>query len=114
MERVVKPRFSCGFAMGRSVGEGTGHGDMSDLQDHRLIFLKGFLLLLILLGSAALIIVEKPTLKVAFLVAIAIWSAARLYYFAFYVIERYVDPRYKFAGIWSFLRYVFKERKTPK
>jgi len=32
------------------------------------------------------------------------------YYFAFYVIEKYVDPTYRFAGLWSFLRYAMSRR----
>jgi hypothetical protein len=32
---------------------------------------------------------------------IAIWAFCRAYYFAFYVIGRYIDPTYKFAGLYS-------------
>ena len=35
---------------------------------------------------------ERPTLKTAVLLAISVWGFARAYYFAFYVVERYVDP----------------------
>jgi len=35
---------------------------------------------------------------------------APAYYFAFYVIEHYVDPGYRFAGLWSFVRYVLRKR----
>ena len=34
--------------------------------------------------------------------ALVIWCFCRFYYFAFYVIERYVDPGYKFSGLGSF------------
>jgi len=27
------------------------------------------------------------------------------YYFAFYVIQHYVDPAYRFSGLWSFVCY---------
>ena len=40
------------------------------------------------------------------LLVIAIWSFCRFYYFAFYVIEHYVDPTYRFAGLSSFLKYL--------
>jgi hypothetical protein len=33
------------------------------------------------------------------------WGFCRAYYFAFYVIEKYIDPNYKFSGIISFLKY---------
>jgi hypothetical protein len=42
---------------------------------------------------------------VAIFLAIAIWAFARAYYFAFYVIEPYIDPHFRYAGLWSFVRY---------
>lgn len=36
------------------------------------------------------------------------WSAARLYYFMFYVIERYVDEDYRFSGLFDFARYLLR------
>ena len=38
----------------------------------------------------------------------------RAYYFAFYVIERYVDPGFKFSGICSFFAYLVRKRHTAK
>ena len=38
-----------------------------------------------------------------------IWSAARLYYFMFYVIENYVDNEYRFSGVYSFVCYLLKK-----
>ena len=52
-------------------------------------------------------------IALGFLLMVAIWAFARLYYFMFYVIEHYVDPSYKFAGIWSFLQYLARRRKGP-
>jgi hypothetical protein len=77
-----------------------------DLKNPRLICVKGFLFLLLGCIAAVLVMAEHPTLKFAALLAIAIWSFCRFYYFAFYVIEQYVDPRYKFAGLASFALYV--------
>jgi hypothetical protein len=84
---------------------------MTDLKSPRLIYLKGFLFLVIGLLSSALLILERPTIKVGFLLVVAIWAFARLYYFMFYVIEHYVDPTYKFAGIGSFVRYLGRRRQ---
>ena len=53
---------------------------------------------------------EQPTLKVAFLLAVAVWCFARSYYFAFYVIEHYVDPGFRFAGLDDAQRYAFMKR----
>lgn len=79
---------------------------MADLQSKKLIYLKGALFLAAGLISAVLIVAETPTLKVGALVALSIWCFCRFYYFAFYVIEHYVDGDYKFAGLWSFVKYV--------
>jgi hypothetical protein len=87
---------------------------MSDLKSHNLIVLKGGLFLLMGCIAAALVVVEHPTLKLALLLAVAIWSFCRFYYFAFYVIEHYVDPSYKFAGLLSFARYWMNRRGGAK
>ena len=60
-----------------------------------------------------MLLCECPTLKVAFLLAVAVWCFARFYYFAFYVIEHYVDPGYRFAGLVDFVRYLCRKRKEP-
>jgi hypothetical protein len=44
---------------------------------------------------------------------VAVWGFCRSYYFAFYVIERYVDPGYRFSGLGSFLLYIVRGRKPP-
>ncbi len=87
---------------------------MKDLTHPGLIKLKGILFLLIGLLSACLLILELPSLKVAVLLAISIWCFCRFYYFAFYVIEHYVDPSFRFSGLWSFARYLLQRRKPDK
>lgn len=84
---------------------------MADLTSPKLIYCKGFLFLFGGLLASALLIAEQPTLKVAALLALAVWC---FYYFAFYVIEHYVDPGYRFAGLWSFARYLLQRRKPTK
>jgi hypothetical protein len=83
---------------------------MKDLTDARWIWAKGILFLLLGVAASALLIVEAPTLKIAALLALVVWSFCRAYYFAFYVIEHYVDPSYRFAGLISFLRYALRKR----
>jgi hypothetical protein len=72
-------------------------------------------MLFLLLGSiaAVLVILEHPNWKMAGLLALAIWCFCRFYYFAFYVIEKYVDSRYKFSGLGSFVRYLWQTRRKP-
>jgi hypothetical protein len=72
---------------------------------------KGLLFLLLGLGAVVLLLLENPSWKVALLLALAIWCFCRFYYFAFYVIEKYVEPSYKFSGLWSFVCYLVQRRK---
>jgi len=83
---------------------------MADITNKKLIWAKGFLFLLAGTMASALLLVQCPTLEVALLLAIAVWCFARFYYFAFYVIEHYVDPSYHFAGLWSFAGYLMRKR----
>ncbi len=84
---------------------------MGDLRNPRLIYLKGFLFLGMAGASCGLILYEFWNPRLILLVAIAIWSSARFYYFAFYVIEHYVDPGYKFAGLGDFVMYLIRGPK---
>jgi len=87
---------------------------VGDLKSSKLIYLKGGLFLLILVIATTAIVLETQSWKLALLLALVIWSSARLYYFMFYVIERYVDPSYKFAGIFSFVQYLLRRKKDEK
>lgn len=81
-----------------------------DLKSTRLIYLKGFLFLVTGLLLLAALLLDSPTLRTAFLLAVAVWSFCRLYYFMFYVIEKYVDPSFKFAGLYLFVVYLLRRR----
>jgi len=83
---------------------------MKDLTDARWIKLKGILFLLIGLLSAVLLVLENPSWRVGIMLAICIWCFCRFYYFAFYVIEKYVDSQYRFSGLWSFACYFFRRK----
>ena len=84
---------------------------MKDITSPGWIKVKGILFLLVGIGVAALLILEHPTWKVALLLAVTVWCFCRSYYFAFYVIEKYVDPSYKFSGLWSFVCYLVNKRR---
>lgn len=84
---------------------------MGDLKDTRLILLKGWLFLLAGLVAAGVLLFENLSLRTAFLLFTAIWSFCRFYYFAFYVIEKYVDSSFKFSSLWAFLLYLVKRRR---
>ena len=87
---------------------------MADLQDPRLMVLKAALFLGIAGLSVVLILAESTSLmsmaKILVLLGLLVWSACRLYYFAFYVIERYIDPTFRFAGLWSVLVFLCSSR----
>jgi hypothetical protein len=87
---------------------------MTDLKSPTAIYLKGLLFLLTGFVAGGLLLREAPTLKVAVLLAIAVWSFCRFYYFAFYVIEHYVDPGYKFAGLGSFVMYLLGNKRLAR
>jgi hypothetical protein len=78
---------------------------MKDLRSPKLIWLKGSLFLLIGLTSAGLLWMETPNLKTAILIALVIWAFCRACYFAFYVLEKYIDPKFRFSGMGSLLLY---------
>ena len=73
---------------------------------------KGIMFLLIGLTSAVLLWCEAANLKTAGLLALTIWGFCRAYYFAFYVIEKYVDPKFKFTGLGAFVMYVLQRKKN--
>ena len=84
---------------------------MTDITSPKLLYLKGFLMLLGGLLASATILLEHPDWKLAALLVVAVWCFARTYYFAFYVIEYYVDDGYRFSGLWSFARYLLDRRR---
>ena len=85
---------------------------MKNLASPAWIKLKGLLFLFLGLLSASLLLSERHTVKTVILLAVAVWSFCRFYYFAFYVIEHYVDPNFRFSGLIDFLRYTIRRRKT--
>jgi hypothetical protein len=83
---------------------------VKDIKNHTVIWLKGALFLTLGMASAILLLAEVTTIKVALLLALTVWGFCRAYYFAFYVIEHYVDPGYRFSGLFSFACYVIRRK----
>ena len=84
---------------------------MADLTSRGLIVAKGLLFFLLAGLSGALLILASPDLRTILLVAVLVWSSARLYYFLFYVLERYVDPSLRYSGLLAFLRAIVSLRR---
>ena len=87
---------------------------MKDLRDAKVIWLKAILFLVVGLTSAGLLWMETPTFKSAVLLGLTIWAFCRAYYFAFYVLEKYVDPQFRYAGLGSLVRYIIQGRGRKK
>jgi hypothetical protein len=72
---------------------------MTDLKSKQWIVAKGIMFGVIALAAAALIVAETPSVKLAVLLALLVWASCRFYYFLFYVLEHYVDPTMRYAGL---------------
>jgi hypothetical protein len=86
---------------------------MRDIKNPALIFAKGILFFFTGIFAAALLLLQAPNLTIALLLLISIWAFCRFYYFAFYVVEHYVDPTYRFSGLLSFAQYVARRNRHP-
>lgn len=86
-----------------------------DLKHPGWMYLKAVLFVLVGCACFTLVWLESPTLTTAACLVLMIWAFARAYYFAFYVIGKYVDPGYRFSGLFSFFRYLAagRRKQTP-
>ena len=84
---------------------------MGDLKSHRAIIAKGFLFLMAGLLAAGLLLADQPSLRTVLLLVLCVWCFCRFYYFAFYVIQHYVDPEFRFAGLGNFLVYLLRRKR---
>tara|TARA_B100000401_G_C52622883_1_gene632238 strand:+ start:425 stop:682 length:258 start_codon:yes stop_codon:yes gene_type:complete len=83
---------------------------MKDIKKVWLLYIKGGLMFLVGLIASLLLISTHFELKTFLLLALAIWGFCRSYYFAFYVIQNYIDPDYKYSGLIEFAKYSVKRR----
>ena len=84
---------------------------LKDINKVWLLYLKAFLLFLTGFISSILLVLLNFNFKTIVLLLLAIWGFCRTYYFAFYVIQHYVDPNYKFSGLIDFAKYSIKKGK---
>lgn len=87
---------------------------MKSLTSVPLMYLKASLLFVAGFISAALLVLRSPSVVTVLLVSITTWAFCRAYYFAFYVVERYADPTYRFSGLMSFVRYLLRRRPAAR
>lgn len=84
---------------------------MSDLTHPRVLWLKAGLFVMCGVLAVVGLLLEHANLRTALLLGLAIWSFCRAYYFAFYVIEHYIDPSIRYAGLLAAARYFARSRK---
>ncbi|MGH7133798.1 MAG: hypothetical protein ACREJO_17860 [Phycisphaerales bacterium] len=89
----------------------------SDITDPRLLVLKGVLFVVLGVTASGMLIAafalreQGVTLAwwcVLVLHGLAVWAWCRAYYFAFYVIERYLPPACRNAGLVAAVRAVMR------
>ena len=87
---------------------------MADLKNPKWMYAKAAMFLVIGIMTFGLLLLPQQLLARVVLQLLMIWSFARAYYFAFYVIEHYVDGSYRFAGLFDFMKYLWSERRKPR
>lgn len=80
-----------------------------DITSPKILKLKGALFLLLGILSGALLLFPSFDLRQTLLFGISIWAFCRAYYFCFYVLHHYADPSFRYAGLISIVRYLFKK-----
>lgn len=60
--------------------------------------------------AGGLLIARAPRPDVVILLLLCVWASCRAYYFAFYVIEHYVDSSFRFSGLLDFAKYILSRR----
>ena len=83
---------------------------MRDLSSKGLIVTKGLVFLGLAVLTAGLLLLKSPSLRVAVLLSVLVWSSCRFYYFVFYALQHYVDPGFRYAGL---LALVSQIRRSP-
>ena len=87
---------------------------LGDIQSRRLLIAKAILFGVLGLAASVLVIVVQEAWREAIFLVIAVWAFCRLYYFLFYVIEKYIDGDYRFSGIWSAIRFLKTREPTEE
>ena len=84
----------------------------------RWMFVKAALFVVLAIGASAVVLLRDPQWTTAACLAVIVWASARAYYFAFHVVQHWIDPGYRFAGLidlarWCWRRRSRRERASP-
>ena len=85
---------------------------MANLTNPIALWMKGLLFVVLGIFASAILVSRHPDIATILLLLISVWAFCRAYYFAFYVVQHYVDPTFRFAGLVDFARYALLG-KTP-
>ncbi len=83
---------------------------MKDLSGRTVLTLKALLFVAAGVAASGILLLRHPSVETALLLVVAVWAFARAYYFAFYVIERYIDSSYRYSGLLSAVRWMWRSR----
>jgi hypothetical protein len=78
------------------------------------MYLKAALFLVAGVAASVALLLESPTPRTAFLLAMAVWSFCRLYYFLFYVLEKYIEPSFRFDGVLPALLFLWRRGRDTR
>jgi len=85
---------------------------MADIKSPALIYAKGLMMLAVGILASTVLLQRHPKATTALLLAVAVWGFCRAYYFAFSVIDHYIAPGSRHAGLIAFFReYLARRRK---
>jgi hypothetical protein len=90
------------------LDDGSSSGD---IKSPALLYIKAGLFVVMGLVAGVVLFLQNPRAQTVLLIAVMVWAFCRAYYFVFYVIQHYVDPDYKFSGLWSVLSYWMRRKK---
>lgn len=84
---------------------------MNNMLTPRWMLVKAVLFLVLATIAGGFLVWQNPTWTTATCVGVVAWACSRAYYSAFYVIERYVDPSFRFAGLGSAVAWLWRQRR---
>jgi len=85
---------------------------MADLKNPKWMYAKALMLLGIGVMTFFLLLLPQELWAKILLQTLMIWAFSRAYYFAFYVVEHYIDDDYRFSGLLNFFQYVLRQRNN--
>ena len=83
---------------------------MRTLLTPKWMVVKAALFVAIAICAAVLVFVQNPSWSTGVLLTLVAWGSCRAYYFAFYVIQHFVDSSFRFSGLFDFARWAVRRR----